>query len=298
MSADALLESPVDECLSESAPLARRLAPALCHRDASGADCAWYHGVWQDLRRIGLVTTARTNGAFFIETFRALARAGARRVLVSGCADQSVLAHLLYAWRQEGREPEVVVVDLCQTPLALCAWYAERAGSKVETRRSDILDFVPDTPFDLVCTHSFLTRFPPEERHRLIAHWRACLRPGGAVVTVQRVRPTRAGTLVRFSPQEAQEFAERALALARAHAAELDVAPDAIAAAALDYARRRERQLVRSSEMLRALFTDAGFELARFEADDEETRSRDQTSGPPDATSQRIRVVALRRGDA
>lgn len=298
MSPEALLESPVDEFLAGSAPLARRLAPALCQRDASGASCAWYHGVWQDLRRIGLVTTARTNGAFFIETFRTLARAGAQRVLVSGCADQSVLAHLLYAWRQEGREPEVVVVDLCQTPLALCAWYAERAGSKVETRRSDILDFVPDAPFDLVCTHSFLTRFPPEGRHRLIAHWRACLRPGGAVVTVQRVRPSRPEPLVRHSPDEAQEFAERALSLARARASELDVAPETIAAAALEYALRRARQPVRSSEALRALFADGGFELARFDADDEGLRRRDQPAGPPDAASQRMRIVAIRRGDA
>jgi SAM-dependent methyltransferase len=290
---DARVESPVDERLAESAPLARRLAAELC-----GPDCSWYHGVWQDLRRIGLITTAATNAAFLLDAFREQARRGARRVLVSACADQSVLAHLLSAFRHEGVEPEVVVVDLCGTPLALCAWYAERVGAKIATRRSDILDFVPDAPFDLVCTHNFMTRFIAEQRPRLVARWRDCLRPGGAIVTVQRVRPTRAETLVRFSPSEAREFAERALALAQARAAELDVAPEAIAAAALEYARRRERQLVRTSEALGALFTDAGFELALFEADDEATRRRDRTSGPPDATSQRIRVVALRRGDA
>ena len=96
------LESPVEEPLRESAPLARRLAPVLCRRDPqSGESCAWYHGVWQDLRRLGLVTTARTNGAFFVETFRELARAGHRRVLISACADQSLLAHLLHAFRAE-----------------------------------------------------------------------------------------------------------------------------------------------------------------------------------------------------
>jgi SAM-dependent methyltransferase len=287
------IQTTVEEWLADSAPLARRLAPDLCARDPG---CAWYHGVWQDLRRIGLVTTARTSGAFFVESFRELAQRGARRVLVSGCADQSVLAHVIFGFRQEGVEPEVVVVDVCRTPLVLCAWYAERVGAKVATRHTDILDYAPDAPFDLVCTHSFLTRFPPAERPRLLAHWRACLRPGGAVVTAQRVRPSRQETLVRHSPEEAREFAARAFELARAQAAELDIPPAKLAAGALEYALRRAREPVRSEVELGALFAAAGFALARFDAD--ASPGLDRPAGPPDAASRRLRIVAIRGEDA
>jgi SAM-dependent methyltransferase len=291
--------SPVIEPLDETAALARRIAPQLCHVDpVTGNRCDWYHGPWQDFRRLGLVTSARTNGAFFVEVLRERARAGARRVLVSGCADQSMLAHVLHAWRAERREAEIEIVDLCETPLALCRWYAERASTKVVTHRSDVLELAVNEPFDLVCTHSFLTRFEPSRRPLLLSKWRALLRPGGYAVTAQRVRPSRAERLVRHSPEEASVFAERAHALARAQLERLDVTPEAIEAAALRYARLRAREPVRSQEELRALFEAGGFGLRRFDtAGDEEVR-RDALAGPPDPASRRVRIVAQREDGA
>jgi hypothetical protein len=219
-------------------------------------------------------------------------------VLVSGCADQSTLAHVLHAWRAAGAVPEVEIVDLCETPLAVCRRYAELEGAAVITHRSDILQFTPRRPFDVVCTHSFLTRFPVPQRPALLRKWESFLVPQGVVVTAQRVRPSRSETLVRHSPEEAREFAARALALAQAHAAELDVAPDAIAAAALLYAERRAREPVRSAEELRALFEACGYTLLRFDDGGVQEAARDALAGPPDAASRRMRIVARRGGDA
>ena len=299
MTRETYLDGPVAERIAELAPLARRLAPALCRRDPqTGEDCAWYHGPWQDFRRLGLVVSARINGDFLVETLGELARAGARRVLVSGCADQSTLAHVLFAWRAAGAVPEVHIVDLCETPLAVCRAYAEREGAAITTHCSDILEFAPREAFDVVCTHSFLTRFPVPRRPELLRKWRDFLVPGGVVVTAQRVRPSRSEQLVRHSPEEAREFAARALALARAHAALLDVTPESIAAAALLYAQRRAREPVRSDEELRALFEGAGYTLLRFDDGGVEEVGRDALAGPPDAASRRIRIVARRGAGA
>lgn len=78
------------EPLKLSAPLALRLAPRLCR------DCAWFHGLWQVLRLLGLNTTPEHHARFFRERLRRECRALDRpRVLISGTADYSLLAHLL-----------------------------------------------------------------------------------------------------------------------------------------------------------------------------------------------------------
>src|SRR5262245_36311726 len=106
------VEAP-QEPLELSAPLARRLAPQLCHKDpASGESCAWQHGLWQYLRILGMNHSPRAHAAFLLEALAATARPG-MRVLVSGAADYSMLAHVLAATRAA----EVTVLDVCETPL-------------------------------------------------------------------------------------------------------------------------------------------------------------------------------------
>ncbi len=91
------------EPLLESAPIARDLAAAHCRLvPATGTDCAWYHGFWQDLRLLGLTKTSGGQAAFLVETLRGLARTSDHpRVLVSGSADYSMPAHALWAYRAE-----------------------------------------------------------------------------------------------------------------------------------------------------------------------------------------------------
>ena len=53
---------------------------------------------------------------------------GPRRVLISGAADYSILAYVLWACRENGLDAEVTVLDRCDTPLLLNTWYAEQGG--------------------------------------------------------------------------------------------------------------------------------------------------------------------------
>ena len=197
-----------DEPIALSAPLARRLATQLCRKDpVSGEDCSWYHGLWQDLRAIGLAAAPEHQADFFLNAFQRLANRRRRlRVLVSGAADYSILAYVLWACNAHRLAADVTVLDQCDTPLFLNNWYAERAGYKITTVRQDIFKYRPVEPFDVICSHSFLGQFPPDRRTDLIGKWSGFLTQGGTVLAVNRVRPNGAQRSVRFSPDEAQAF--------------------------------------------------------------------------------------------
>ncbi|MBK6279335.1 MAG: class I SAM-dependent methyltransferase [Gammaproteobacteria bacterium] len=285
-----------DEPLRESAPVAYRLAHQHCPTGADG--CRDYHAMWQYFRQIGLLTTIGTNTDFLVATLRGLADADScRRVLISATADYGMLAHVLHAYRLAGVEPEVTVVDMCETPLALNRWYAERAGVTIRTCRANLLEFRADAPFDLVCTHSFLGRLTQEVRAGALDKWHEVLRPGGHVVTVARVRyGAPDGGVTRYEPAEIVEFRDRALALARAKEHELDLPAEAIADAAEHYAVSKRSRGFGSTGMLRALFEDHGFALERFDSGGEEERRRDRPSCPTLGwKSERFRIVAVRR---
>ncbi len=285
-----------DEPLRESAPVAYRLAHQHCPAGPDG--CRDYHAMWQYFRQIGLLSTIGTNTDFLVATLRRLADADTcRRVLISATADYGMLAHLLHAYRLAGVAPEVTVVDMCETPLALNRWYAERAGATIRTCRANVLEFRADAPFDLVCTHSFLGRLTPEVRAGVVNKWHEVLRPGGRVVTVARVRyGAPVAGVTRYEPEEIREFRARALELARAQQHELDLPAEFIAEAAEHYAVSKRSRGFGTTEALRALFEDHGFALENFDSGGEAERRRDRPSCPTLGwKSERFRIVAVRR---
>ncbi len=91
-------DTALHEPLQESAPLMWRQAQQSC-----GPQCRSYHGVWQYLRMLGVITSIRGDGAYFIDAVRRLAREGElKRVLISGAADYGTLAHVLAGCRPNG----------------------------------------------------------------------------------------------------------------------------------------------------------------------------------------------------
>lgn len=289
------IQSPtLDEPLAQSAPIAFRLAHEHCTEGPTG--CRAYHSMWQYFRLIGLISTIRTNSAFLMETLQRLAHpATCRRVLISATADYGMLAHLVHAYRRAPVEPDITVVDLCETPLALNRWYAEQYATEIRTCRSDIRHYRNDEPFDLICTHSFLGRLTPQMRSEVVGAWRALLHPGGRVVTAARVRHG-VQEVIHFSEQEVQDFHDRALALARSFEPPLDLPPEQIAEAARHYAATKESRSFGSIEALRACFEDHGFGLEQFDSGGEAERRIDRPSGPSRGwKSERIRIAAVRR---
>jgi len=195
------------EPIALSAPLARRLAPRLCRRDpASGEDCSWYHGLWQDLRALGLAASPVYQADFFLGAFKRMAKRRRLRLLISGAADYSILAHVLWGCRESGLEVDITVTDRCNTPLFLNQWYAEQAGHPITTVQEHILAYQPEEPFDVICSHAFLGQFSPQRRTELVGKWSQWLAPMGTVLTVNRVRPGGTRREIRFSPEEARAF--------------------------------------------------------------------------------------------
>jgi SAM-dependent methyltransferase len=236
--------------LEASAPLARVLADRLCATKLGHDSCAALHVVWQDLRRLGLAATPQRHAEFFS---RFLTHSGSsrspRRVLISAAADFGMLELVVDAHRAVGVPVEPTVVDLCPTPLLLCAWYGAQVGIPVRTLASDFLAVHDPEAFDVVCTHSVLRSFPRAAQAKVLAHWREQLRPGGALVTVTRI-DVDGDSPVSASAAQADAFAARAEAEARRvpalapEAADLAARARRFAAAAVSHPVGSERDLV------------------------------------------------------
>jgi SAM-dependent methyltransferase len=289
-----------DETLAAGAAMAWKLAPQLCEADADGGSCAGMHGVWLCLRRLGLLGTIESRRDFYLEALRDTVGIDGHppRVLISGAADYAMLDFVLAAYRARGWVPEVTVTDVCETPLALNRWYAERVGCAIETVRSDILDFAAAAPYDVVCTDYFLGWIAPERRAALVAKWRELLRPGGMAVTANGLRPahTHQADRIEFSAPQIAQLRATVLDLAARPEAALPASPATIADLAADYAVWHRAYPVRSIEDMRALFEDGGFDLRRLAVGDMPSPASG-VSGPTlrGATRQFFTLVAIRR---
>jgi SAM-dependent methyltransferase len=287
------LEHPY-EPLTESAPLAWSLAPQLCPGDPASSDtCLWYHQVWQYLRLLGIITSIRTNTDFLLDTFRALSVTHPR-VLIAASADYEMLAHLKHAFGD--RPLEVTLVDRCQTSLRLNQWYADRTGIGLTVLCADAISVTTDRPFDLVCTHNFVGRFDADARVRLVTHWHRLLRPGGVVVTTQRIRPNSREARTAYTREEALEVADRTAAAARSFGARLGVEPDALHRAVVEYALRKTSHVLTSPRDLASTFERTGFEVAvADEGGGSLEREHDRPSSQAGRDTYRTRLVAIKR---
>jgi SAM-dependent methyltransferase len=255
-----------DEPLLESAPIARRLARELCRRDEAGRDCSAVHGFWQYLRVLGFVTTPAHHARFLADAFADVVPPGAGiNVLVSGAVDYSMLAHVLWACGSRNARANTTVVDICATPLALNDWYARRAGQSISPAREDVRDHQASAAYDIVCTHSFLSQFPPGERPDVARSWRRLLKPGGRVITVNRIRAGSGAGPFTYSGSQVRALEEAILRRAREH--RLDLAPEEIARSAAAYARHRRIYPIESCEEIRALLEEAGLTVEHLAAE-------------------------------
>lgn len=277
-----------DEPLGESAPIAWREAPLRC-----AGSCMAYHRVWQYLRWLGFISSIRTNSEFLSRTFQSLAP-GHPRVLVSGTADYGMLAHLHHAYAS--RPLEAAIVDLCPTPLLLNAWYADRVGRRVVTTRSDILDYGSDTPFDLIATHNFIGRFEPAARRRLASTWHRLLRPGGVIVTTQRVRPSSPQTATPYTDEAAAALAtraERAALRAGLPPGDARMFHECVRA----YALRKATTAIRSTTEITDVLSSCGFDVELVdEGAGADERHRDRPSSMAGLETFRMRVIARKTG--
>ena len=290
------MSASTEEPLELSAPIAWEQAPLLCRRDASGADCcAWYHRPWQYLRLVGAITTAATNRSFLVDVVREFAAdRGAARVLIPASADYAMLAYVAEAYRLAGSTLRATVVDLCRTPLMLNRWYADRFGIDCTTHCCNALEFTDAEPFDMIVTHNFLGRFEPEDRLCLLRSWYRLLRPGGRLVTTQRIRTHQTTRTIRFSAAEVVEFGRRVEHCAAAYPGTLAIPSSELVEAALGYATAKDNHNVSDPSQLLEPLAAAGFAVSHWDRGTEAERSADRPSAPIHDDDYRMRILAER----
>ena len=283
-----------DEPLEDSAPVAWALAPQSCAGDPASPDsCLWYHRIWQYLRLLDIITSIRTNTPFLLATLERLAPTHPR-VLISGSADYAMLAHLRHAF---GSRPlDVTMLDLCPTSVAMNRWYAERFGMTLTPITGNALAVQAERPFDLICTHNFVGRFDTERRQQLVNRWHAVLRPGGVVVTTQRVRPGSRARRASYSDEEARELAGRVERAASEYSGPLGATPAELHRVTYEYAMRKGSYVIASPSEMTTPFERAGFDVTL--ADDGGGLAERQTDRPSSTAgldTYRMRIIATRK---
>jgi len=254
----------LEEPLVLSADLIRGVADVLCTHDHVDRDsCSWYHGSWQYLRLLNMVSTPTWHSSFYLDHIRkGIEGRSSPKVLITGTADYSMFAYVDAAARLGGCAPTIQVVDLCPTPLFACSWYAKRVQRPVTTVERDILQLgeAPlDEPCDVICTDAFLTRFSTEDVTLIAQVWASNLRPGGKLVTTVRVHPR--SLPGRSSEEAVRDFRERAQQRSQRWETFLDIASPDIGELADAYARRMQSTNLGDEERILESLRDAGFEI-------------------------------------
>lgn len=283
----------IQEPLKESAPLALSWSKHECSQaDGEHSGCAWYHGSWQVFRLLGVFHSILSDDDFFLPTLTRLIDGGVRRILISGAADYALLARVAAAAGPHAKDMQVTVVDLCNTPLRLNAWYGEKFGIQVEVIKHNVLDYRPSQPFDLICTHSFLCFFNETERRHLVQRWWECLQPGGWVLTAQRARTEDSKPIIAYSKEEIEALSSRTRRAAEEQYETHGVEPGVAHQLAGGYGRFHWTYLIRTAQEIQSLFEDQGFNLETFAPPGGEQAVADTPGTPNQAGSVRWRILA------
>jgi SAM-dependent methyltransferase len=240
--------------------LTRRLAERFCNQN--DLECGWYHGEWELLKSLGIVSSAAVH-THQLQALLQMALEGLPqrpRILLSGSTDDSLLRIV-----SEGvgtRIVDVVALDICATPLELMRAYATSRELHFDSIRADILEYEDQQGYDLILTHAFMGNFADRDRARLVARWYALLRSGGRVATIQRVRPQGTPTVIGFSAEQTEAFVQAALESGAKHGLE-DVSQ--VERVARAFTQKKRTYSITSHADFELLFTAAGFKLINLQ---------------------------------
>lgn len=188
--------------LKESAPLTEEYAKKGCNYkdsggmeewakkniDVSNLSCEWYHSTWQYLRLINMVAVPNWYEFYNSAISNVLKKHKNPKVFISACADYGMLAKLHESIIETGIIPEIVIYDICPTPLMSCKWYADKFGLDIKYKTGNIItDDIPEKPFDLIITDEFLTVLKDADKPIITNRWYDLLSEGGTVVTTAMI---------------------------------------------------------------------------------------------------------------
>jgi hypothetical protein len=249
----------LEEPLVLSADLVHGVSDVLCtsdHVDRTG--CGWYHGTWQYLRLLNLVSTPTWHSEFYLERIAAATQGReSPRILITGTADYSMLAYVSAATPADAATD---LLDMCATPLFACRWFAKRVERPVGIYEEDLFETSAQAgAYDLICCDAFLTRFGPQETRKVVEAWAGLLRIGGSLVTTVRIHPRSARA--REFDVAVRDFRERAEHRARRWRPFLKRSPAEIGVLAETYAARMKSNDLGGEEDVRAALSEGGFQI-------------------------------------
>ncbi len=254
----------LEEPMLTTAPVADFLSKVLCkgnHIDKE--DCQWYHSIWQYLRILDLVSTPTWHGSFYTNQLRkCIGQNPNFSILISGTADYSMLAHVLWTLKNFLIERlNITVLDLCETPLFLCKWYASLLKRQVQTVAEDIFKYEIQKAFDIIVTDAFLTRFPLDMRGSIIKKWHSFLANDGSIITTVRLGGPPEGSPRRGSISQAEQFAKNIRASGRHWRDFLPISIEEIEKRGTAYARTMTSYSAGTSNNVINLFHANGFKV-------------------------------------
>jgi hypothetical protein len=224
-------------------------------------NCGWYHGTWQLLRLLNMVAVPPWYEFYQEALVTILRKQPNAKVLISGAADYGMLCTLHEAVVAADATPDILLVDICPTPILGSKWYAERHGFTFESECANLLTdprFV-QAQYDLIVTDEFRTVLKDPDKPSIVSRWLQGLKPGGSVVTTAMLGgPT--------TPELRKGYAERALAgLERPGEPIQKVGLDTaeLARAFEQFAAVHTRHMLSGEEQIRGLFADFTLEYLK-----------------------------------
>ena len=259
---DEGLNVEIEDPILEAFPVMVDAAEQLCRRAAKSEICYVYHRLWPYRRLGGATSRALGRDAHVVNALRRMARESQlKRVLISGSADYALLSRVLHACRSEGIEPDVTVLDICEAPLCINRWYADRCNATVRTVCCDIGIFTADLLFDAVVTDNFLIRIPPRQREQVLRTWRNALRVGGRIITTEPVCAAYPTGSRRVDEAEIEERVTSLLEQSKPYEHMLPIRLETLAEYVRAYYVAQISYPFRSVEEIRALFGASDLEI-------------------------------------
>jgi SAM-dependent methyltransferase len=246
--------SGFDEDLPLLAAESFELSKSLCRT------CGQVHALWPYIRLARASTGVEFPSSYLQSVLTALIAEGRRSLLIAGAADTGLLA--LVTRVDAGRNADIVVLDRCEAPLALCRRWAARVPHPIVTLHQDLRDLNEAQLFDLVLVHGTLHFIAAPERPDVLARLRRSLAPGGRLVLLFNTSAPVVGDLARHGRDG---YADWVLDELKRIGVTLPEPHDAFRTRLISHAQERENRegAFAVPEDVDALLANAGFILQK-----------------------------------
>lgn len=163
-----------NEPLRELAGEAYEVAELRC------GSCRDSHVLWPYIRMSRTSIGAEREGSALEPILSELLTEERPKILIAGSQDTGLLALVIRA--TSWLDPELTVLDRCDTPLEMCRRLSTRWHRPIATLHQDLRDLDIRNRFDLVLLHHTLQFVPRENRSGVLLNLARALRPAGCLV--------------------------------------------------------------------------------------------------------------------